>query len=401
MEIKNDLKNQLIEKIAPFWLSQQDNINGGFYGQLDINLNSDKLAPKSGVMMSRFLWSFSRSYSVLKNKEYRVASDHAYNFLENYLWDNVHGGIYWLVTAQGEPINTIKHIYAQSFALYGLSEYSKINPDSDALEYAKKLFQLIEKKAYNSNTGGYEEEFDQTWTQKSLSQVSSKNPKVKYTTNTHLHLLEAYTNLYTVWPNEELLTKIQHLLSLFANHIFHPTGYCQQEFNENWESVTRGISYGHDIETAWLLDETLSCCPIENTLANDIHKITTSLADYCFKYGLDEKGWMLTHSDDQEGNHIKIWWVQAEAIIGLFNAFQKSGNTNYYKAVLTLSHLIQQYFVDHRSGSEWYSYINSKDSAQFSLQKHANENNNISDAWKGPYHTTRFYLEILKRLEEK
>lgn len=401
MQTKEVLKNQLLAKVLPFWLSQQDNTNGGFYGKLSIDLETDPLAPKGGVMMSRFLWTFSHSYNVLKEPEYKLAADHAYHFMTEALWDNEYGGIYWLVDAEGKPLNPIKHVYAQSFAIYGLSEYAKIDPASDALEYAKKLYNLIEENAYNPSTLGYEEEFDQKWKQKSLSQVASQNPEVRYTTNTQLHLLEAYTNLYTIWPNEALLKKIQHLLTLFITHIFHPAGYCQQEFDQNWTSIISGVSYGHDIETSWLLDETLDCCKVDENLDKTVRKMTSELAAYCYKKGLDDNGWMINHADGPRLDKTKVWWVEAEAVIGFYHAFQQSGNSNYRNTALNLVQLIQQKFVDHRPGSEWYSRLDEDNQLLSVLRKNGTTEENISDSWKGPYHTVRFYVEMIKRLEEK
>ncbi|WP_407371713.1 AGE family epimerase/isomerase [Carnobacterium sp.] len=400
MQIKLVLENQLMSKVLPFWLSQQDNVNGGFYGKLSIDLKSYPLAPKGGVMMSRFLWTFSHSYETMKKDEYKLAADHAYRFMLDTLWDMKYGGIFWLVDAEGKPVNLIKHVYAQSFAIYGLSEYAKINPDSDALEYAKKLYLLIEEHAYNPTTLGYEEEFDQVWKKKPLSQVASQNSKVRYTTNTHLHLLEAYTNLYTVWPNEALLEKIQHLLKLFTTRIFHPAGYCQQEFDQNWNSVIPEVSYGHDIETSWLLDETLEHCKINDELDKEVRDMTASLAAYCYENGLDETGWMINHADGSHLDQTKVWWVEAEAIIGLYHAFQQSGNLEYRKAALKLIQLVQQNFVDDRPGSEWYSRLDKNNQLLSVFLKNGNSEENISDIWKGPYHTVRFYLEMIKRLEE-
>lgn len=401
MITKEFLQAQLTESVLPFWLAQQDKDHGGFYGKVTIDLERDPHAPKGGVMISRFLWSFSHSYAVLQNKEYKPVADHAYTFLIDTLWDKKYGGIYWLVDSSGEPLNTIKHVYAQAFAIYGLSEYAKIAPESEALSYAKKLYDLIEEKAYNSDTKGYEEEFDQVWHQKNLTQIATNNLEVHYTTNTLLHLLEAYTNLYTVWQNDVLLERIKHLLTLFTQHICHSQGYCLQEFNQNWDSVHPGVSYGHDIETSWLVDETLEKCQITGELANQVHEMTASLASYCFENGLDNVGWMNSHTDSQYQDETKVWWIQAEAVIGLFHAFQQSGDHRYSESSHLLSKLIQQNFVDDRPRSEWYSRLDSEGNLLSVLRKNGKLEENISDAWKGPYHTVRFYLEMIKRLEEQ
>lgn len=388
--------HQLTKKILPFWLAQQDS-RGGFYGMCTIHLQVDETAPKGGVMAGRFLWTFSRCYSVLKNPILKDAADHAYRFLKETILDPEYGGSYWLVSAEGKPLEEIKHIYAQSFAIYGLSEYARIAPDSGAKALAIDLFKLVEAKAYNQVQQGYWEEFTRDWQPKAMSQVGSGTAATVFTTNTHLHLLEAYTNLYRIWPDERLSEKIEILLSLFADVILTPEGYCHTEFDGNWNPISSEVSFGHDIETSWLLKETLEVCQIDQPRIEDMVR---KLGDYVFQNGLDKDGILLNLYDFSKGewDRTRVWWAEAEAVVGFYHAYQLTGEEKYRLAAEKIWTYIQQYFVDSRKNSEWFSRLNEQEQVLSSLYGNAETPEPISDKWKGPYHTVRMYLEMMKRL---
>ncbi|MDE1549917.1 AGE family epimerase/isomerase [Jeotgalibaca caeni] len=195
MLTKLAFQNQLKQKILPFWLTQKDPA-GGFYGRYTADRNVDVFAPKGGVMAGRFLWTFSRSYRFLGETDLMEAANHAYTFLTTSILDHTHGGAYWQVDATGTALETLKHTYAQSFCIYGLSEYAEISNSTEAMEHAVQLYRLVEEKAYDEKHKGYLEEFTREWNPKKDSQISSNHPQLAFTMNTHLHLLEAYTNLY-------------------------------------------------------------------------------------------------------------------------------------------------------------------------------------------------------------
>ncbi len=377
---------QLSTKILPFWLDQLDHQAGGFIGKVDENLVPDGTFAKSGVMHSRYLWAFSASYDRLKDPLLKEAADHAFDFISKVLWDKRHGGIYWSVTADGQPTNPLKHLYSQAFAIYGLSEYYLTCQEPLALSLAIELFHLVEAKAFEPELGGYHEEFTQDWQPVTSSQVTADLKTIRFTTNSHLHLLEAYSNLYQVWPDDQLQAKIGFLQQLFSEKIYHPAGYFHQYFNANWQPLTTGLSFGHDIESAWLLDRSLDVLGID---LPSLRAITQQVADYQLNHGLD-KGAMNNQTDFQTLDQTKVWWVQAEAIIGFYNAYEKTGESAYLAAVHSIWDYVQTYFIDPRPHSEWFGYLVDEQPLKA----------NISDDWKGPYHTVRMYLELIKRMED-
>lgn len=382
------LKEQLTSVILPFWLQQIDHSKGGFIGQSDFNLVQDHYAEKSGVMHSRYLWSFSASFIELQEDSLKKAANHAYNFLTKYFWDNEFEGIYWSVKYDGEVKEAIKHLYAQSFAIYGLSEYYAAFNHIEALDYAKKLFYLIEEHCYKKELGGYYEEFSMDWQEKKYTQIAGHIEDAMFSTNTHLHLLEAYTNLYKIWPNELLKNRIQFLQSIFIDKIYHKDGYFQQFFNSNWDSLTIGLSFGHDIESAWLLERSLNTIKEEN---NELSKIIRAIEIYQLKNGLNHSLVMNYETNFCHTDTTKIWWVQAECLIGFYNAYQQTNNKEFKNIVCNTWLYVQNYFIDPRKNSEWFAHLKEDNPLEL----------NISDSWKGPYHTVRMYLELIKRMENR
>lgn len=382
-----DLRKQLVDTILPFWLSHIDPKNGGFIEEVNYNLVDQPDKDKSSVMQSRFLWSFSASYTCLKQDSLLTTAHHGFNFIKEYLWDPVFGGMYWSVTSPGKPSNSIKHLYAQSFAIYGLSEYYKACKQDDVRELAIAIFQLIETHAFKKELAGYHEEFTQEWEPVTNNQITAKIETLYFTTNSHLHLLEAYTNLYMIWPNSFLKDKIFFLQSLFIEKIFHPDGYCQQYFDKTWQSLTPGLSFGHDIESAWLLDRSLEVVGMKNPILSNI---TKQIVEYQLIHGLNSELIMENETDFITIDRTKVWWVQAEAMIGFFNAFQKTNHQQYLSVVEATWAYIQCYFIDPRENSEWFAALENRRPIPM----------NLSDSWKGPYHTVRMYLELIKRMED-
>lgn len=390
---KSDFDAELRKRILPFWIRLIDYENGGFYGTVDFHLNIDPNSPKGGVIGARHLWSFSTVYEYTKDVQHLEMARHAYEFLKNKLWDPVNGGIYWLVDYQGNPLIPVKHIYAQSFALYGLSEYTRVTKDLEALEQAVSLFHLIEKKCFDSVSGGYFEEFSTDWQPKN-NEILGEGRSAVFTTNSHLHLLEAYTNLYRVWPNPSLLEKVHHLLDLFQDKIFNnQEHYCHVAFQRNWEPVNDTFSFGHDIETSWLVADTLDKIGADRPKIDIINK---QIAAKVAAEGMAGDGSLLDAKVKGKVLPVRVWWVEAEAVIGFYNAFQLTGNKDYISLSESVWHYIQKSFLDPRPNGEWY--------ARLDENGHPTSNQiisaNIADEWKGCYHNTRMCLEMIKRLPE-
>lgn len=395
---KVEFIEELENRILPFWLNLVDKENGGFYGVVDYNLKIHPEAHKGGVLGARNLWTFSAAYQYKQDPAYLEAAHHAYEFLKNKLWDHENGGIYWLVDYKGNPVLSSKHVYAQSFALYGLSEYYKVSKDTEVLALAQKLFYLIENICYSEALNGYLEEFHADWTKKE-NVLLNEGAEAAFTTNSHLHIIEAYTTLYQIWPDEKLLSKIDNLLTLFHTHIFdHEKHYCQAAFDPNLNSIKDTFSFGHDIETSWLLTEALTVTKLDRPEIVEINKL---MALEVAREGLADDGSLMDYKANDFIHPTRVWWGQAEAVIGFHNAYELTNIPNYLMYSEDVWKYIQASIHDQREGGEWYSRIDANGEVISSLRdtKYYSQEN-IVDSWKCPYHNARMCLEMIKRLTD-
>lgn len=383
------VKAQLIEDILPFWLKQVDTTHGGFYGLVDENLIVDEKADKSGVLMSRYLWALSAAYPYVKDSEILNAARNVFDFIVNHMEDKEHEGIYWSVTYDGKPSVTQKHVYVQSFTIYALSEYYKISQDPESLSLAVRLFNLIEEKAYLSDENGYHEEFSKEWKSSPATLMGPKGTDEYFSTNTVLHLIEAYTNLYTVFADDQLLALIKRLLDNISQYIISPLGHCRTEFHRNWTALNENISYAHDIETAWLLYRTLEVInqTDETYYTHKINQIVESVVEE----GLDKNGIIIDQLKEGKKTTTKQWWSLAESVIGFYDAFMRTSNKDYEEMAEKHWCFIQNYLLNPVELSEWYPHVD--EDGKIVQDKSIN----ISDAWKGPYHTVRMYVEMIDR----
>ena len=248
-------KQELLN-ILNYWEKYgQDSVNGGFSGRVNYDNQAVPNADKSVVLTGRILWTYSLAHRLFKEAKYLTLADKAYQQLVKHFFDPEHGGVYWSVKADGAPADTKKQIYGNAFAMYGLSEYYRVTNFPPALEKAKELFNLIEKHAFDPVNGGYREAFSRDWSATD-DYILSKSPWIK-SMNTHLHLVEAYTNLYTVWPDKKLKKQTGDMLEVILTHIVNgKSNRMEMFFDEKWNTKDHVISYGHDIEASWLLLET-------------------------------------------------------------------------------------------------------------------------------------------------
>ena len=387
--LKNKAKTELIN-ILDYWLKNTiDKENGGFIGEINhqnvINNNSEKGA----VLNARILWSFSAAYAVEKNPEYLKTAKRAFQYIKDYFFDNEFGGIFWSLQADGKPKDTKNQIYAIAFVIYGLSEFYKIFKNEDALELAQSLFYKIELYSKDYKNKGYLEAFTRDWQEIEDLRLSEKDANEKKTMNTHLHIVEAYSNLYLIWPNPKLKDSIKEILEVIALYFINKyTWHLKLFFDENWKEKEDVISYGHDIEAAWLLQWCAEAIEDE-VLIKNYQKYAVAFAD-ATKEGLDTDGGLWYEYEPKEQKLIaeKHWWPQAELWIGMINAWQLSKNEEFLEITEKNFEFVEKYIIDHKNG-EWiwgvyadYSPI-LKDKAGF---------------WKCPYHNSRACIELIKRL---
>lgn len=386
-EVSSELDN-----ILQWWmLHMPDKENGGFYGSVD-NINQPvKDAEKGIVLNARILWTFSAAYRFASDPLCLDMTRHAFEYITNYFIDKQHGGLYWSVTAEGKPKQERKQIYGLAFGIYGLSEYYRASADEYALQLAKELYYLIEQYSLDKKEGGYIEAFAANWQPLDDLRLSEKDDNEKKTMNTHLHIIEAYTNLYRAWPDEQLKEKIIALLELFDKFIINKeTGHLNLFMDEHWRTRSSLISFGHDIEAAWLLYESAEV--IEHTrYINRYRQLSVRLADAAAK-GLDHKnGGLWYEYEPRQHKWVleKHSWPQAEAMAGFLHAYQLTNRNQYLQYSLQAFEFVNRHIKDHKNG-EWFWGI---DEHGDPVQKEK------AGFWKCPYHSTRACMEVANRLE--
>jgi len=389
-QIKSQVRDILTKNIMPFWINKMtDNENGGYYGRMDGHDNLDSSAEKGAILNARILWSFSAAYRVTGEKQYLAAAERAKRYIIDHFYDKENGGVYWSLDAKGNPINTKKQIYAIGFTIYGMSEFARATGDEEALEMAKNLFYDIEKHAFDKKNNGYIEALTREWQPISDMRLSDKDENGSRTMNTHLHILEPYTNLYRVWKDKELETQLRNLIDIFCNIILNAkTKHLDLFFDDEWEGKRNIQSFGHDIEASWLLHESVLVLGDKDVLKK-VEPIIVDIAKAADE-GLRSDGamiyekWLDTGKTDDDCH----WWVQCENVIGHYNLYQYFGDKQALDIVSKCLTFIDKYLLDKDKG-EWH----------WSLR--ANGDINLDDDkagfWKCPYHNSRMCIELMER----
>ena len=392
LQLKQELKEELTHNILPFWMTRMaDTDRGGFYGQIT---GKDQLvhdAPKGGVLNARILWTFSSAALYFKNKLYLEYATRAKVYIFDHFFDNENGGVYWMLNADGTPADTKKQIYNQAFFIYGLVEYYRATGDKESLDKAIELFYLIEKYSFDTKLNGYFEAYSKNWILLEDLRLSAKDANEKKTMNTHLHILEAYTNLFRVWDDPILEKQLRNLIELFLEKIVNQqTGHLDLFFDENWVCKSTLFSYGHDIEAAWLLDEASQVLG-DIDLIRRVQAISLKIASAAAE-GLQPNGSIQNEKNYATG-HVDTncdWWPQAESMIGFFNAYEISDDEVYAKKAMASWGFIKKYLVDTVNG-EWHWSV--------SAAGKIDDVNDKAGFWKCPYHNSRMCLELLTRIK--
>ncbi len=392
--IQPSLTNELeleLKAILDFWLNQTlDYTYGGFIGEMGYDGNKNETADKGGVLAARILWTFSAAYNFFKEPVYLEAAHRAYHYLILHFWDEANGGLYWAVNYKGEAVNVRKQAYAQGFGIYGLSEYYKASGNQESIDYAIKLFGLIEQYFKDDKYGGYIEALADNWQPLEDMRLSEKDANEPKSMNTHLHIIEPYTNLYRVWPDETLRTRIQHLITVFRDYIIDAhTFHFNLFFDMDWSVKSDIVSYGHDIEGAWLLTEAAHFIHDEELLAQ-MQEMAIKMVDATIVDGFDKDGSLFY---EQENGHLdtdKHWWPQAEGMVGLIDAYQITGNERYLVAMTNLWEFIKANIIDKKYG-EWHWKVDDNGDPDSLPPK--------VGFWKCPYHNSRALMELINRIK--
>jgi len=378
------------DNLLQFWLENSiDKENGGFYGEADSELVNKK-ADKSLILNSRILWSFANAYREDRDPEYLEMAERAYDYLIKNFEDQKFGGFYWLLNYKGEVKQAKKQIYGQAFCIYAFSEYYRAAEKEEALKKAVDIFAQIENKSYDPEYGGYFEAFSRDWSPTADMSLSKKDLNTAKSMNTHLHILEAYTNLYRVWPDPELKQKLEELIKVTINKIVDQKEYhFKLFFDQEWSSKSDIISYGHDIEGSWLIYEAAEVLG-EQVLLEITEDIALKMAAAVLKNGTAADGSIYYEFEAGKLDSDRHWWPQAEAVVGFINAYQLSGEEKFIKAAVKNWNYIIERLVDKENGG-WFWLVDEQ--GKPSTKPKIN-------AWKSPYHSSRACFESINRIKQ-
>lgn len=383
---------QELDTILRWWMQYvMDREEGVFFGE--VNLQNEPLpsAPKGSVLACRLLWTFSAAYRFTRHEAYVGEAHRLFRWIYSHMIDREQGGVYWTVTAAGEPLEEKKQTYAQAFAVYALSEYFLATGNAEAGEQARLLWERIRNRARMATTPGYEEALTREWNVLRDNRLSEREPVVARTTNTHLHLVEAFVNLYEAMPHLALRADAEELLQLFDERIICADGSRQELFfDEAWQPVNAPVSFGHDIESSWLLLQASE--KIGSSLSGVFRQHAITLANGAAQAQDGDGGlWYEWDTVGQQMVREKHWWPQAEALPGFLNAWQLSGDTAWLDRTFRVWDFIKMHIRDQRNG-EWFWGVNAAGQPMTEMYK--------AGLWKCPYHNARACLEVLQRLQK-
>lgn len=389
-QMQQEMCTVLEDNILPFWINRMtDTTNGGFYGRITGMDQLEPQAEKGAILNARILWTFSSAYRLLKKPEYLETATRAKQTIIDSFYDKDFGGIYWSLDYKGRALDTKKQIYALGFTIYGLSEYYRATSDEEALTYAIRLFESIEQYSFDSVKNGYCEALTRQWDEIADMRLSDKDENERKTMNTHLHILEPYTNLYRVWKSEHLEKQLRNLIKLFIDKILNvETGHLRLFFDDDWVSKSHIVSYGHDIEASWLIHEAALVLG-DKTLLAKVEPLVEYIAAAADE-GLMPDGSMIyeTFLHKSRTDFDRHWWVQAENIIGHINLYQYFEDEVALRKAFLCWEFVKKNLIDYKNG-EWY----------WSLRADGTVNNDDDKAgfWKCPYHNGRMCMELMER----
>lgn len=382
---------QELEAITRYWVNYSvDEEFGGFVGQRNHKNELVEKSNKGIILNARILWSFSAIANYSKQPELHKLMDRAFTYLHNQFRDKEHGGVFWKLNYTGKPVVKKKQIYAQAFVIYGLAEYYTATKNEDAKAWAIELFNRIEKHAYDKEHAGYIEAFEEDWSPINDMRLSEKDQNAAKTMNTHLHILEAYTSLLKIHPTEQVKKSLANLINLFLEKFLNTDYNFELFFDHQWNLLSDAVSYGHDIETLWLLVEGAKVTE-DQELINKTKQIAPHIADRFLERGyITGKG--VLNEEDRKTGHIdtdRHWWPQAEAMVGLFYANQILPKQKYNQAIVDIWEFTKKNIIDSKNG-EWFFRVDDKNNPYTQEDK--------LGMWKCPYHNSRACIVLLENL---
>ncbi|MBR6280253.1 MAG: AGE family epimerase/isomerase [Bacteroidales bacterium] len=385
-EIVDDLENNLL----PWWMENVPDDADGFWGEVRCDGTPVMEADRAGILNARILWTFSSAYRVLGKTEYKALADRAAKYYRAHFIDPEYGGSFYQLTPDGEPAQTQKSTYCIAFGIYALSEHYRATGDQASLEAAVGLFRDFEAHIYDAaQGGGYIEGFTRDW---QLPTPRPGRPAVTKTMNTHIHVMEGLTNLYRVWPDPVLRDRLFELVEILQTHLYnaethHLILYCDRD----WNSFNNADSYGHDIETSWLLCETAEVLG-DKALIEKIRKQAVDMCSTALDEGLrPDNAMMYEKRGDGSYQSFAAWWCQNETVVGCINAWQITGDDRYLEQAVKTWGFIKEYLIDRENGG-WFCNLNEDNTPKLQEMK--------ASTWNCPYHNSRMGYEIIARLSK-
>lgn len=392
--MKADLIEEFCKSIEDIysWWNRLLETDGNIYPEIDNANNIVKETDFCIILATRLLWFFS-SYAQYSNNTVSIKhANQAQEFLLKYFYDNENGGFIWSISSDKQFKSTKKQAYAQAFAVYALIEHYKLTKNKLSLEIAFATFEIIETHFKEKEFGGYIEALSKEFKIIEDIRLSDKDLNSAKSMNTHLHILEAYTSLYIIMPSEQTELALEDCLNIFLNLIYdEDSQHLKLFFANDWTPESDNISFGHEIETAWLLYEAALA------LKNDDYikyakEITIILGDNTLKHGVSSDGAVYYESDgnlehiDKNGE----WWGQFESIMGFYFTYKFTNDEKYLNIIYKIWEYTKKEYGQNGFGEfTWYAKNSGK------------QNQYLAGDWKCPYHNGRALLEIIKREKTK
>ena len=412
IKIREEASDHLLDELLPFWTSRMiDNKNGGYLTHFDKEGKDTGEDEKSLIAQTRCLYTLASAHRAgYGNGKFADLARHGADFLINKMWDSEKDGFYWMMDRKGNVKINKKIIYGQSFAIYSLSEYTLATGDKRGIEYAEKVFDLIQKYCSDTMYGGYWEMFERDWTLRGPGSAGGD----RKTLDVHMHLMEAFTTLYECTGKDVHKRKLLEVIDILQCRINHPvyrTGIPQ--FFKDWttapqikfeiiwgwdrftgegqkSNVTDNTCFGHNAEYAWLLIHALDILQIDrNIYSHDLRKIF----DHTVQNGIDtEYGGVYVEGPHSGGvsDREKEFWQQAEVLTALLDAYIMFDDLLYWESYKNVHRFVFDKVINKGVG-EWYPLLTREGQPIWTHMGHS---------WKINYHTVRSMIQSIQRLDK-
>lgn len=422
LTLADTLEKSLNQELLDAWYPKTiDSVYGGFMSNFSWDWQPSNRQGKMIVTQSRHVWTASQIAMFYNSDRYREIAKHGFEFLRDKMWDYEQGGFFTNVDQQGNPMEDSqvgfeKRAYGNTFAIYGLTAYYNASGDTAALNLALKTFNWLETHSHDAEYGGYFDLMlrDGSWTYKTLTpELADKGEfgRAQWKDfNSSIHLLEAFTDLYKASKNELVKQRLEEMLLIVRDKMAEEKGYLTLYFDQDWTPFSlkdsseivskelRGydvVSFGHNVETAFLILEASAALEIENDSIS--MKIAKNLVDHSLKNGWDEQyggffyeGYYTSEDSMKIYQQEKSWWTQAEGLNALLLMSKLFPEEKiYYESFLKQWEQINTYQIDHQN-KDWYNKGLDRDPDAKEMPK--------AGIWKGNYHNARALINCIKML---